>query len=47
MTHQVRFPPYLPQGKIDGSRIRLTLPSGLCSGRQFQGLNTMCPQPYS
>jgi len=47
MTHQVRFPPCLPQGKIDGSRIRLTLPSGLCPGAQFEGLNTMYPQSYS
>jgi hypothetical protein len=47
MTHHVQLRPYLPQGKTDGSRIWLTLPSGLCSGRQFEGLNTMCSQPYS
>jgi len=25
----------------------LTLPSGLCPGAQFEGLNTMYPQSYS
>jgi hypothetical protein len=35
------------EARWTASRIRLTLPSGLCSGRQFQGLNTMCSQSYS
>jgi len=47
MTHHVQFPPYLPRGKIDRKAHPVKLPSGLCSGRQFQGLNTMCSQPYS
>jgi hypothetical protein len=32
------------EARLTASRIRLTLPSGLYSGRQFQGLNTMCSQ---
>ena len=47
MTHHVQFPQYQPRARKTASRIRLTLPSGHYPGRQFQGLNTMCPQSYS
>src|ERR1700749_1599591 len=42
MTHHVKLRPYLPARKREVSCVRLTRPSALCSGGQFQGLNTMC-----
>jgi hypothetical protein len=47
MTHHVQFPQYLPQGRISVDPYLVDTAGRPRSGRQLQGLNTMCQQSYS